>query len=365
MNKKIVFVTNSLGFGGAEKMLTFVANELSKRGNDCIIINLNRFSTYVNEKMQNVDKNIKVINLKNIKQNKNVYYIKKIIEVSKKFNADVLIGFTAFPNMYVRVASFFLRVPSIISERGDPTRTKGDNKIKTYISDKIINSSKGAVFQTPGAMGYYGKGLKKRGIVISNPIFINEELSNVDYQTKEIISIGRFDNEQKRYDVMINAFKIFYKSHPEYVLKLYGSGPDEKLIKELIEKYSLENRILIMGVSKNPLKDLSRGGMFVISSDYEGISNALLEAMAVGLPCISTDHTPGGGRFLIKDHENGLLVPINDAVSLSKAMNEFANDKELAKRCGENAQKVLKRFEPNLIINMWDKYIEKVCEYND
>ena len=360
--KKIVFVSNSLGFGGAEKMITFIANELSKKENECVIINLNTFESYVNERMQEIDSKVKIITLDKPIGNKRIYHIKKIFEISKKYKADILIGFTTFPNIYVRIVGFFLRVPSIISERGDPNRTKGYSKFKNYITKKIINTSKGAVFQTPGAMEYYGNGLKKRGAIIPNPIFINKDVSPLNYEEKNIVSIGRFDNNQKRYDVMINAFKIFNKIHPEYTLKLYGSGPDEKLIKELIEKYSLEKRILIMGVSKNPLKDLSRGGMFVISSDYEGISNALLEAMAIGLPCISTDHTPGVGRFLTKDHENGLLVPINDAVSLANAMNEFANNKELAKRCGENAQKVLKRFEPNLIINMWDKYIEKVCE---
>ena len=93
----------------------------------------------------------------------------------------------------------------------------------------------------------------------------------------------------------------------------------------------------------------------------EGISNSLLEAMAVGLPCVSTNHTPGGARLLIADHENGLLAPMGDVHALAGAMCEFADNPELAQKCGNNARDVVNRFEPRRIIDLWEDYIEKLC----
>ena len=98
----------------------------------------------------------------------------------------------------------------------------------------------------------------------------------------------------------------------------------------------------------------------IITSDFEGISNALLEAMAIGMPCVSTDHTPGGARLLIKHGENGLLSPIGDIESLANNMNKFADDSEFAEKCGRTAMDVVTRFSPEKIIDKWEEYITKV-----
>ena len=227
----------------------------------------------------------------------------------------------------------------------------------------MIDSSRGGVFQTEGARNFYGKRLQKRGIVIPNPIFVNEEIPNIDYYEREksVVSVARLDNNQKRFDVMLDAFKLFSNKHPDYILKLYGKGDDENLIKRWVEEHNLSDKVKFMGLTSQPIVDIAHDGMFLITSDFEGISNSLLEAMAVGLPCVSTDHTPGGARLLIQDHENGLLAPIGDAKALAEAMCEFASNPELAKKCGNNAKKVIERFDPKKIIDMWENYILKIC----
>ena len=174
--------------------------------------------------------------------------------------------------------------------------------------------------------------------------------------------MARLDNIQKRYDVMLDAFRLFVQKHPDYVLKLYGRGNDEELIKTWVQERDLSHCVKFMGLTTQPMVDTCRDGMFLITSDFEGISNALLEAMACGLPCVSTDHTPGGARLLIQDHENGLLCPIGDAQSLANAMCEFAENPELAQKCGENARNVVTRFAPEKIIDLWENYILKVCK---
>ena len=359
--KNILFITNSLGFAGAEKMVTFISNQLSLRGHTCGIINLNAVSDYVNEHRQRHLETVTVytISQPSEKTNKTLFRLKEIYQIAKEFHADVLIGFTAMPNFYAKLIGTALGIPSIMSERGDPERTGMGKGIKSKIVLEVINRSAGGVFQTDGAKAFYGKSLQRRGLVIPNPIFITEVIPNVAFSEREksVVSVARLDNYQKRYDIMLDAFQRFSVKHPEYVLKLYGRGDDEEQIHNWVQEKGLEDKVLFPGLTKQPMQDICRDGMFLITSDFEGISNALLEAMAVGLPCVSTDHTPGGARLLITDHENGLLAPIGNTEALANAMCEFAENAPLAEKCGNNAKNVIHRFAPSKIIDLWENYI--------
>ena len=351
----IVFVTQSIGYGGASKMLTYVANQLSGRGHNVSIVNLNITALEIAQK---VDEKITIYDMDGKKHGlKKLKCIDEIVKIAKKEKADLIIGFTLFPNVFACLAGKWLGIPSIISERGDPYTTTGKDIISRLFM-WIINRSKGGVFQTAGAKDFYGKGLQRRGLVIPNPIFIKEEIPTVAYEEREktVVSVGRLDNYQKRYDIMLQAFRLFHEKHPEYILKLYGDGSDVELIKSWTEDMGIADYVRFMGVTKQPMQDTARDGMFLITSDFEGISNALLEAMAVGLPCVSTDHTPGGARLLITDHENGLLAPVADSEKLAQAMCEFAENPELAERCGEKAKDVVNRFAPEKIIDQWEQY---------
>lgn len=361
--KKILFITNGLGFGGAEKMLAFVANKLSERGNICYIVNLDVAGEYANAKMQKINDDVivHVFDNKNAKH-KRLSHLKFITRIAKSAAVDIIIGFTGFPNFYASVVGSLLKIPSIMSERGDPKSTEGKYKVKAKILNYFVNKSTGGVFQTDGARNYFGENLRKNGVVIPNPIFVNCEIPPIDIseRSKTVVSVGRFDNVQKRYDIMLKSFAIFLETHPGYVLKLYGEGPDKTMIEEFIGSLSISENVKFMGVSNNPMHDIAYDGMFVISSDFEGISNSLLEAMAIGLPCVSTDHPPGGARMLIKDRINGLLVPVRDPIAFSKAMGEFADNNELSRVCSKNAKTVTTRFAPDAIIDAWENYIIKL-----
>lgn len=359
--KKILFVTPSLGFAGAAKMLAFVANQLFVRGNEVHIANLNITTDKVE---QQIESEISVYNLYlgEHGMSKKLSAVKSLAAYVKKNKIDIMIGFTMFPNFLDAAVQKITGVPAIMSERGDPNRTFGNDALTKFIVS-VIQGSSGAVFQTAGAGAYYSKRLEKKGAVIPNPIFIDEEIPNYTYKPndKTIISLGRLDNVQKRYDVMLKAFAEVVKKHPEYILKIYGSGSDEALINTLGKELKISRNIKLMGKTDAPLKAFSEGGIFLITSDYEGISNSLLEAMAVGLPCVSTDHTPGGARLLIESGANGLLAPVGDSSALANAVCRFIEDPEFAAKCGENAKNVVNRFAPDRIIDMWEKYIDEVC----
>ena len=357
----VLFVTNSIGYGGAEKMMSFVANYLSKKKYTIIILNLNAVPNYVNRYTQKFDNNIKIITLDKANYNKHVFCIRHIISTIRKFHIDVIVAFTMFPNFYAKIASLFTGVPSIMSERGDPyiTFTKS---LKDRIIYWVITASKGGVFQTKEASLFYTKNLRKRSKVIPNPIE-GVEIPSVLIQNRQktVVSVGRFKNVQKRYDIMLKAFWKFSQCHSDYILKLYGSGEDENLIREWVDKLNLSDKVVFMGVIKNPMNYIYNDGIFIITSDYEGIPNALLEAMAVGLPVVTTDCSPGGARLLVQNGENGQIVPLADVDAIANALARYVEDAGFAAHCGNNARRVLQTYSPSVIGDLWVSYIKKIA----
>ena len=359
----ISFIINNLSFGGAEKMATFVTNNLAKRGHEVSIFVLNAIS----DSHQSIDENIRVYHY-NRAQKSNSYlqyyeWIRFFVPIAKKERTEVLISFLGTPNLVCTLISKILYIPSIISERGDPYTAFSDGRIVTRLLLWIYNCSSGAVFQTIEASHFYGKKLQKRSKVIPNPIFISGSIQNLKYKAlpKTIVYLGRLDNHQKRLDVLLDSFKEFYESHCDYRLIIYGRGAALSYIENYIKEHSLSDCIELKGVSKSSMEDIAKEGIYVITSDFEGISNSLLEAMAIGMPVVTTDHSPGGGRFLVQDHVNGLLVPVRDSHAIAKALSEFADNAELCERCGNEAKKVIQRFEPKKIIDMWESYICEVA----
>lgn len=354
---KIIFVTNSLGFGGAAKVLSFIANGLSKKY-DVSIIN---FCT--SDTTQKLSKNINIFNIKEtniLNTNSRYEQIKFIIKVCKEVNPDIIVSFLHVPNMLSVLVGKILRIPVIISERGDPYVTlKSDYKSK-IVHYLIYNQADGAVFQTKGAKMAYSKKLRQKGIVIPNPFenTIGKDIIRFNDSEKSIVFPARFEIQQKRQDIMIKAMEIIVTKHPDYILKFWGSGPDEITIKNLVETSNISKNIKFMGVSKNVIQDILTSRIFVLSSDYEGMPNALIEGMAAGLACISTDCSPGGARDIIKDNINGLLVPCGDFKKLAEAVCKMIEDTRFAEKCIENRNITLQNFNPDKILKKWEEYLE-------
>lgn len=357
---RILFVTDTFGYGGAEKQLAFVAEGLVKRNYEVAICNLNQRG--IQEGVRVVDSRITLfvadIGYKNaIKSNYD--YNRYTWNVVKEFKPEIIISFKELGNFCAALVGNICDIPSIVSERADPYRAYKNASFPQKFKLWCINHASGGVFQTKEAAAFYSEKLRNNSIVIPNPIFVNGEIPAINYANlpKSIVTIGRLDNYQKRYDVMLGAFALFHKKHQDYVLKIYGNGEDEERIKNWVCEKHLDSCVQMMGVSNNSIRDLLKEGIFIITSDFEGISNSLLEAMACGLPVVSTDHTPGGARLLISNEENGLLVPTGDANAISDALCKYAENDALAMHCGTNARYVLKEFAPEAILDKWENFI--------
>lgn len=354
---KILFVSNQFGYGAA-KMLLFVARGLQNKEHKVYVLVLGDAG-----KFDYLAEGINVIYTKGQATNpvtKLYKDIKFVYHYASLLKPDILASFLVTPNFITTIVGKLLNIPSVISERVDPFVEYENSSAFSRFQRKITNFATGAVFQTEGAAKFYRECLRERSVVIPNPIEIIEEIQPIDYKNmpKEIISLGRLNNQQKRLDVTLEAFAIFHESHPDYKLRIYGGGKDETYLHRYIHNLGIDDCVILMGISKKSVIDLAKGGIFLITSDYEGISNSLLEAMAVGLPVVSTDHSPGGARLLISDHQNGLLVPIRNKQATAKALCEFADNIDLASICGRNAKEVTMRFHPEKILDSWEKYLK-------
>ena len=250
----------------------------------------------------------------------------------------------------------------IISERGDPQQCLS-SKTNIAFFNTMFPKADEMVFQSPDVMRWYRENTSVKGKVIFNPVKSDLPLRCIGKRQKKIVNFCRISS-QKNLHLLVNAFEQFSKECPEYELYIYGDAVGNGIegyinsVNNTICKLSSKDKIHILPAKKeihNLIKDYA---MFASSSDFEGMSNSMLEAMAIGLPTICTDCPAGGARAIIKDHENGILVPVNDTEAMCKAMCEVAHNPELAEKLSINATKIKEDLAVDKIVNQWMEIIE-------
>ena len=221
----------------------------------------------------------------------------------------------------------------VISERGNPERIMKKRYGKRFI-EKYYDSVDVAVFQTEDAKSKYPVNVQEKGVVIPNPLKEGLPQPYVGERRKTISTFCRI-SKQKNLPLLVRAFSLLHSEYPEYCLRIIGDTLNEEgdHVKEELEReiksLDIEDYVEFKPFSKNVHEEILEDGMYVNSSDYEGMSNAMLEAMAIGLPVVCTDCPIGGARAIIEDGKNGLLVPVGDVDKLYKAMKRIVEDKEL------------------------------------
>lgn len=282
--------------------------------------------------------------------------LKKIRNAVKKLSPDVVISFMSETNIDVCFALFGMSIPIIVSERNDP-KIDPQSKIKQIMRKIAYIKPKGFVFQTPDAQAYFSKKIQKKSKVVLNPLTGTLPDPFKDEREKRIVAVGRL-NKQKNFPMLIDAFSEFVKNHPEYVLEIYGEGVLGEQLKKYIDRKNLTDKVILKGFCKDVHEKILSAEMFVMSSDFEGMPNALLEALAIGLPCISTDCPCGGPRMLIKSYENGILVPIKDSEKMLEAMEFMVNNPDKAREMSINAVNVRKRADVDTITKEWLEFVD-------
>ncbi|MGN0647450.1 MAG: glycosyltransferase [Oscillospiraceae bacterium] len=355
--KRLLFVAPSVKYGGAAKNFIGVANYAVQNG-----FEVHLMTEAGEEPMRYINPAIiQHYAVMNNAEDAKRRWIRCISEVRKKIreiHPDAVISFIESWRSACVLASKFTRTKCIVSERADPY-SRGRKHDKLIFS--IFSMADGFVFQTEQAKKYFNKRVQRKGIVIPNPVFEDDILLPYDGEKKDIIvSIARLDLKQKRQDVLISAFEKIADRYPTYVLNLYGGGPDEEKIREIASRTSCSDRINICGITRDVRRDLGEAKLMVLSSDFEGIPNAVIESMCVGVPVVSTKCSPGGAELLIENGVNGLLVECGDSDRMAEEMEKVLGDQILSDKLVQNAFSIKDKFKEGDLLKAWIKYIEEV-----
>lgn len=349
---KYFLYTSVLFGGGAERVLCELANNLSKK-NDVTLIASYQSETeyYICDQVKKIYIDDRIENKSSIKQ---IIRLRSIIQETKP---DAVISFLPFPNFKMLIATIGLKTKKIISVRNDPNR-EYPTSIMRHLAFLLYKLADGVVFQTKDAQDFFPEKIRNKSKVIMNQVD-NEFFKTSQISEDYYVATGRL-NKQKNYEMMISAFAKFVQRFPDEKLYIYGEGDERKSLEKLITQLNVEKNIFLKGTTSNIPDVLSHAKAFILTSDFEGMPNGLLEAMAVGLPCISTDCPAGGPKEIIETGINGLLIPIgNEKILYEKLVYMQSNDMD-RKNYGYNAKIAANKFAPEKIFKLWEKYINEI-----
>ena len=346
--KNILFLIASIGGGGAERVGTRLVSEFSK--------NHNVYLMYFNfkEKTFPISPNVHLIPFFVTNELKKEFYPKvkdsnliRILEIEKvrrRYNIDITISFLFSPNIYnIKAGGGGIK---ILSERNDP-EGKGDS----YFKEMALAYEKAykVVFQTNYVKNKFSSEIKKKGIIIPNPICVSCLADKIP--KKKIVAVGRLV-EQKNHELLIKSFAIFHKIHKEYYLNIYGIGPLLDQLKILVYDLGIQNYVNFKGFCDDVHEKIKDAEIFVLSSNFEGMPNALMEAMMMGLPCISTNCS--SLPEIIDNEKNGILVEKDDTSGLARAMLRLSEDEVLREKLRKNAMRKSEEWKLDKIVKKWE-----------
>ena len=350
--KKIIFVTNYFGNGGAATVMKSIINHLNKAEYSVILI-----SFLDDQNKYDVPENVTYISLTNkmrLGRFEKWKCILKLREILKKEQSATVISFEYFINMRTILAHLFLKSKLVVSERNDPSRSGNDKRL---IRNVLYRFASILVCQTNDAKNYFPSVIQIKTIVIPNAIRSDLPEPYVGIRKKKIVTFCRVE-KQKNLPMMIDAFQIFHEKYPDYQLEIYGDGSEKKNVIQYTIDSKLDQYVMFYDFKKNLHRGILDYSMFVSTSDFEGISNSMLEAMAIGLPTICTDCPCGGASMAIEDGVNGFLSPVGDGKSFAEKMIYLVSHPDLMEKFSKNYYMVKEKFDSEKIYNEWEKLMK-------
>ncbi len=352
----ITIVTACMQGGGAERVISRLLDDFVGRGIKCSLILI-----YKKQIDYKIPESVALFEIGDAGGNaltRKIRAYKRVRTLVKQLSPDIVLSLPEEIGIYVNLALLGTKFPVVVSERNNPW-VMPYKKVTRALRRISYPFASGLIFQTKMASSFFPKSQQKKGIVLPNPLDCeNLPPPYLSEREKLIIGAGRL-NVQKNFPLLINAFAEFYKKHPDYRLIIYGEGEEREKLTQLA-KVLPEGAITLPGRVNDLAERMKRAKMFVLSSDFEGMPNVLIEAMALGLPCISTDCPSGGSAELIENNKNGILVSVGDKNALVNAMCTLAEDTSLCESFSKEAPKVREALDCSKVCGNWLNYLEKI-----
>ena len=357
--KTVMLYCSSLHKGGAERVFAQLAERFAADGWRSILVTSysdpGREEYPLSERVKRY--NMEPVRLKQNFVKRNLSRISALRRLCRREKPDILISCMQEPNFRSMLATAGLPVRRLVSVCN--AAEKEYPGLGGFVTGKLLMPlAEGCVFQTEEEKRWFPQRLQKKGRIIMNQVSDSFFAVQHTGPRHDLVSVGRL-TPQKNQALLIRAFARIAGETQEKLL-LYGAGELRDELQKLIDSLGLSERVRLMGLSADVAGDIRDAKAFVLSSDYEGVPNALLEAMALVLPCIATDCQGGGPKMVIKDGVNGLLVPMGDEAALADTMLRLLRDPEGAERMGRAARETAESFRPERVFADWRQYVEDI-----
>ena len=358
---KVAFYIGSLHKGGAERVFVNLAEYFLNQDYQVLMVTqYQKEDEY--ELAEGIERIISDITPQETTDSRIVNFWRrmgKLHHIWKQEKPDLVLSCAGKNNFMTIVSTMFTKTKPVVSVVGE-AKEEYPGKLMRVLANLLFPHAAGVVLQTERSRSFFSKRVGKAAVILPNslnPLFIRSAFQGE--REKRIVSVGRLD-ANKNHEMMIRTFAKLAAKYPEYTLTIYGDGELRSHLEKLIDSLELSDRAFLPGVILNVADEIESASLFLLTSYSEGVSNALIEAMALGLPVIATDVPSGGTVELIEHSENGWIIPTGDEAALEKAMDKLLSDRELAENLGAQARKVQERFAPERVNRQWQAYFEKL-----
>lgn len=359
--KRIALFINSLQKGGSERVMVNLAEYFHEKNYEVILV-----TQYKKEVEYEISPEIKRVYSEPEEaalQGGRIHNFKvrfcTLREIWKTYKPDVILSFLGKNNLMAILTAAFLPAKVAVSVRGEPTMEYEGRKMQV-LAKFLFGFANGVIFQTDMARKFFPKRVRKKSIVLPNPL--NPAFMRDRYMGRKedvIAAAGRLD-ENKNHAMLIRGFALIAEEFPTMQLVIYGEGESREKLEKLVKEMGLEERVTLPGSVSAVADHIEKVRIFALTSNTEGMPNSVVEAMCLGLPVIATDCPCGGPAELINDGEDGLLVPVGDEQALAQAFRQVLRSPDFENKLRENAYKIQQAMAPERVCGMWERYLKQL-----
>ena len=344
---KIAIIAHGLSNGGAERVASLVANHYAQKGHEVLFV-----TAYSPVREYRLEDTVSYAYAGGNYRSKITRLLGRSWQIHrevKKFQADIAISFVINETLF---STLIGDAPYIYTLRNDPGNICASPAMR-LTSNLAFGKARKVIFQTPGAKDFFSPAIRAKGVVIANPLTRDLPRWDGPNSAKTIITACRL-NVQKNLPMLIRGFAAFHREHPDWTLKIYGNGELLEDLQAFAVECGVEDSVFFPGYAQNIHAIMAESGIFALTSDYEGLSNSMLEALAIGIPTVCTDCPPGGASLYIQDGISGMLVPVGDTEALTKKLCQMAEDPTLCRQMSENSQKIREELDVDQVLTKWE-----------
>ena len=276
----------------------------------------------------------------------------------ERLKPDLIVSFIGKNNIMALLSSVGTGIPVAVSVRSNPSREYAQHQLKfTMLS--TYRRAAGVILQTQESLKFFPPNIQERCTILPNAIseeFIRPYDEDRTFK-KEIVAVGALD-KNKNHALLLKAFARIAPKHPNHKVVIYGEGIEKKRLQAIAQQLEIQKQVKFAGQVPNVADRIQNACCFVLCSNEEGMPNALMEAMALGIPSISTDCPCGGPKELIHDGVTGLLIHVGDVAQLERALIRFVDNEGFAKMLAKKGHKnIHDRFSPQVVYPKWEEYL--------